>query len=654
MWFETLKSKSPLSIVDNLELNLFSGAVDNIIDHYEKDTTNIVAMRNKAKDISEGNISPELKAKTNEMVQAGAKLYEFLIEKEKEKRARPQKDKSVTNILEKIVNESDEEALINYVGAGYKSWRGTLREEKKNALLQKKDEIISKFITNKKLFGVNLTDYSRTITKEITDEQREKLNSYLSSKELKVEGEKIVYPEAMEYESFKNIDSYLAGMITNRDKEDLDNIPPIFYLETSKEGKAIKSYLLKLYNLDIEDSTIDRLPKDIQKYKPNINNNLDVTRYLTIIAGDQYKKSNKFVPIPTIKSGTATTVARDKLLTVRGTSMLHPTLRALLGSSRLDISTILQIGQEQQKVRFLPVSLRMLMEGQIEKPDVIDDKDLENLIDEYNDSTDYSRFINSAQKEYSKQIRQLIDYYSTPIPTFTEKEKELISSFVSEGFDENEVEPEETIQSALEEFYQKEIDGETIRDKIIPILEKVDIDNIFVDARGKLKFKPIKGVNTAEQTEFVNLFRNLRMKEEEVKIEISEQEEIDELLELKKLKTNYVPEYNEINLANIFYYLYYIDMLYAKTGFKRQLISYWRTPLDDDGEFSDEEKENLQNIINYAKENYVAIMDSMKEPIANKIQDILDNPVDYQKLITSGRGVNIIQNLRKNQLIVEE
>ena len=144
------------------------------------------------------------------------------------------------------------------------------------------------------------------------------------------------------------------------------------------------------------------------------------------------------------------------------------------------------------------------------------------------------------------------------------------------------------------------------------------------------------------------------MNEEEVKIEISEQEEIDELLELKKLKTNYVPEYNEINLANIFYYLYYIDMLYAKTGFKRQLISYWRTPLDDDGEFSDEEKENLQNIINYAKENYVAIMDSMKEPIANKIQDILDNPVDYQKLITSGRGVNIIQNLRKNQLIVEE
>ena len=84
------------------------------------------------------------------------------------------------------------------------------------------------------------------------------------------------------------------------------------------------------------------------------------------------------------------------------------------------------------------------------------------------------------------------------------------------------------------------------------------------------------------------------------------------------------------------------------------MISYWRTPLDDDGEFSDEEKENLQNIINYAKENYVAIMDSMKEPIANKIQDILDNPVDYQKLITSGRGVNIIQNLRKNQLIVEE
>ena len=144
MWFEALKSKSPLSIVDNLELNLFSGAVDNIIDHYEKDTTNIVAMRNKAKDISEGNISPELKAKTNEMVQAGAKLYEFLIEKEKEKRSR--KDLSVTNILEKIVNESDEEALINYVGAGYKSWRGTLREEKKNALLNKKDEIISKFI----------------------------------------------------------------------------------------------------------------------------------------------------------------------------------------------------------------------------------------------------------------------------------------------------------------------------------------------------------------------------------------------------------------------------------------------------------------------------------------------------------------------------
>jgi len=110
----------------------------------------------------------------------------------------PQHLDEIDKLLEKIVNESDEEALINYVGEERK-WSSNTRQEKKNALLNKKDEIISKFITNKKLFGVNLTDYSRTITKEITDEQREKLNSYLSSKELKVISPSVKVP------SFSNL-----------------------------------------------------------------------------------------------------------------------------------------------------------------------------------------------------------------------------------------------------------------------------------------------------------------------------------------------------------------------------------------------------------------------------------------------------------------
>tara|TARA_R110000824_G_scaffold35901_24_gene112044 strand:+ start:478 stop:2454 length:1977 start_codon:yes stop_codon:yes gene_type:complete len=649
MWQSLLKAlPNPESIAGMLHRE---EAIDVILTQAKgEDKTNIIVVRNKArrlsqkKDLPKGFDDDQLK----EMAQNAEKLAKELTKLIKELN----KDAQTTleGKLNQIIEEEDIGGLKEFVTENsIRKWPNKTRKEKVKLLKDNKEAIID-FIgeDNIDFFYYNTSNFRLMATKAPNDtdwkSKTDKIKNTLKDTDIQVEGEDtitLIFPKITSPDNLQRALS-LAQLRTKRGAKTQSGTKE-YYLAFTKQGKAIKSPLVELFSLDTTQQVKDKVEgAESKEYKSNVSTSEDALAYLDFLVGQGVRNKTRFMPEPNIGGGKGKFIKNAKLQLLGSTSKpkISSSLRALFITRTFDLESLMKEGTTENQKKYIAPRMRTILEsnkdeeiGGVSAGHISDLKDLFRVSPgqkEKGREGEFPRFVRKLKGKNLTNFTTLNRFLIGIKPNlFAKEEVDLIVGL-------SEKSPVQ-IKKELAEYYKT-----PIQIYIARILWKALQKDVkpFEQVEGGYTLK-VKGLKFEEQKDLVTGLKLIRQKmsgEKQEAVTVNLKQSLSTYSKKHRMSESGSPE-----PSDMLHFLYILDLYYGRTGFK-SLASQLRR-----GEIE------AEDVLESAKDNFDAIMNSFVEKVKDKINHILENKEEYQQALAyqgESRAYIIFEKLKDRGLIV--
>jgi hypothetical protein len=583
---------------------------------------NIIRVRNKAKELSQGKGMPEgLDSKT---IQANAITLLAVLDKEiKESNSNTQS--SLETKLETIIENEDKQGLIKLVGTSSPRKIPNKTRNRKSELLQKNKKRILKFI---ELDDIDLFYF---ITDKLTftaikptnddnwDDKVEALKTELEDTSTTIEETDSLTINFEKKTNWSDMKTILdITNISSKRKRNIDSS----YIVFKKNGRLIPSPLLQLFEdvktTQSDDSTVQEA--ESKTYKNMVSTPEHAIKYLeTVMSHRKIKQEIEFMPTPNINSGALRTIknAKLQLLGNESSPRISSSLKALFNSSTFDLQQLMQQGEKANEMKYSPPRIRAILESNKDMPELsITSTELNELRTLYNDSrNELPVFIKRvaripANSSFRKLNRDLINERPN---LFTEEEKDMLLSLADKT-------PKQ-VNVIINNMYGKTIDKKSAR-----LLDTLMVaGNPFQQIEGGYKFKPQQNIITInEMKSIVSELRQIRQHAADKTTAVFTTSLEDSLKLYKKgFKVNTT---GVSSPTDMLHFLYVLDLYYGRTGFKSTAKQFKNDKIEQ------------SELLSSAHSNYQSIIQGFVDKVKDKVDEILENKASFQSKLSSIEG----------------